>query len=120
MKRPLISLITVLSATAYGIFVVANLAGAFAETTAGSTSDATAVGAAIGVGLFLPHVLLVWLGVLLNWIGYAVRMPGLTLTAAILYTVAAFLGFFYIIFMIPVIVLAFVAFAKERSNKASA
>ncbi len=120
MKRPIISLITALSATAYGIFVVANLAGAFAETTAGSTSDATAVGAAIGVGLFLPHVLLVWLGVLINWVGYGVRMPGLTLTAAILYAVAAFLGFLYIIFMIPIIVLAFISFAQERKRKKDA
>lgn len=117
MKRPVISLITVLLATAYGIFVVANLAGAFSATTEGATSDAEIAGAAIGVGLFLPHVLVVWIGILLNWVGYGVRMPGLTLTAAILYSVGAFLGFLYILFMVPIIVLAFIAFAKERKIK---
>ena len=35
MKRPVISLVTVLAATLYGIFVVSSLAGAFNETTAG-------------------------------------------------------------------------------------
>lgn len=120
MKRPLISLITVLAATLYGVFVISSLTGAFTDTTAGATSDAEVAGAAIGVALFLPHVVLVWLGIVLNWVGYAVKVPGLTLAAAILYSVAAFLGLLYIVFMIPIVVLAYVSFAMERKRKKAA
>jgi hypothetical protein len=119
MKRPVISLVTVLAATLYGIFVVSSLASAFNETTAGG-GDAEALGAAIGVGLLLPHVLLTWLGILLNWVGYGAKIPGMTLAAAILYSVAAFLGFLYIVFMVPIIVLAYISFAQERKRKKAA
>ncbi len=119
MKRPVISLITVLAATLYGIFVVSNLASAFNETTADG-GDGAALGAAIGVGLLLPHVLLTWLGILLNWVGYGAKIPGMTLAAAILYSVAAFLGFLYILVMVPIIVLAYISFAQERKRKKAA
>lgn len=120
MKRPVISLVTVLAATVYGVFVVSSLAGAFNETTSGASSDAEIAGAAIGVGLLLPHVLLTWLGILLNWVGYGAKIPGMTLAAAILYSVAAFLGFLYIVFMVPIIVLAYISFAQERKRKKAA
>lgn len=120
MKRPIISLITVIAATGYFIFVVNSLVSAFNETAGSSSSDAEIAGAAIGVTLFLPHVVIVGIGVLLNWVGYAVKMPALTLAAAILYSVGALFGFIYIIFIAPIIVLAFVSFAQERKRKKAA
>jgi hypothetical protein len=120
MKRPVISLISVLAATGYSAFIVSTLVNAFNETTADSTSDAEIAGAAIGVSLFLPHVAIVGIGVLLNWIGYAIKMPALTLTAAILYSVGALFGILYILFIAPIIVLSFVAFAQERKRKKAA
>ena len=120
MKRPVISLITVLAATGYFAFVVSSLASAFNETAGSSSSDAEIAGAAIGVSLFLPHVVIVGIGVLLNWVGYGVKMPGLTLTAAILYSVGALFGLVYILFIAPIIVLGFVAFAQERKRKKAA
>lgn len=120
MKRPIISLITVIAATGYFIFVVNSLVSAFNETTDSSSSDAEIAGAAIGVTLFLPHVVIVGIGVLLNWVGYGIKMPALTLTAAILYSVGALFGFIYILFIAPIIVLAFVSFAQERKRKKAA
>ena len=109
-----------LAATGYFAWVVSTLVSAFNETTADSTSDAEIAGAAIGVSLFLPHVAIVGIGVLLNWIGYAIKMPALTLTAAILYSVGALFGILYILFIAPIIVLSFVAFAQERKRKKAA
>jgi hypothetical protein len=98
MKRPIISLITVIAATGYFIFVVNSLVSV----------------------LFLLHVVIVGIGVLLNWVGYGVKMPALTLTAAILYSVGALFGFIYILFIAPIIVLAFVSFAQERKRTKAA
>lgn len=120
MKRSIISLITVIAATGYFIFVVNSLVSAFNETADSSSSDAEIAGAAIGVTLFLPHVVIVGIGVLLNWVGYGIKMPALTLTAAILYSVGALFGFIYILFIAPIIVLAFVSFAQERKRKKAA
>jgi len=120
MRRPLISLITVLAATVYGVYIMALLTGAFTDTTSGATTDSEVAGAALGVALLLPHIVLVWVGTLLNWVGYVFKVPGVTLAAAIVYSVAAFLGFVFIVFMIPIVVLSYISFAMERSRKKAA
>jgi len=120
MKRPIISLITVLAATGYFAFVVSTLASAFNETAGSSSSDAEVAGAAIAVTLFLPHVIIIGIGVVLNWVGYGVKVPALTLTAAILYSVGALFGLLYILFIVPIIVLGFVSYAQERKRKKAA
>ncbi|SCX08421.1 hypothetical protein [Candidatus Aquiluna sp. UB-MaderosW2red] len=115
--RPIISVITMLLGLGYAILVTTSTGSAFGDAAA--EGDAEAIGAGLGVALLLPHILLTWLAVVFNILGYFTRVPGFTLTAAIIYTVAAFLGFFNIIFLIPIVILAFISWVQEKKRKTS-
>jgi|AntAceMinimDraft_12_1070368.scaffolds.fasta_scaffold113519_2 hypothetical protein len=114
-SRPIISLITILLGLGYAVLISTSIGTAFDETAA--QGDAEAVGAGLGVLLLLPHIILTWLAVVFNLLGYFTKVPGFTLTAAIIYSVAAALGFVNIVFLIPIVVLAFISWVQEKKRK---
>lgn len=102
---------------AYAVYSVVYWAGA----TSDLGNDAEAFGAAIAAALVLPHMLITVLGAIFAVIGFFTRKAGLTLTAAILFAVAAVLFLLYAAFLIPSIVLGFVGYANQKKiNKGSA
>jgi cytochrome c oxidase assembly factor CtaG len=107
-----------LFASAYAVYSVLYWGGVVGET---QTADAAeAIGAGLATLLVLPHVILTVLGALFGVIGFFVRSPGLILTSAILYSVAAVLFIVYALFLVPSIVLGFVGYANQKKMKKSA
>jgi len=101
---------------AYAIYSVVYWSGA----SAGVTDDAEAIGAALATVLVLPHMLLTVLASIFAVIGFFIRKPGLILTGAILFAVAAALFLLYAVFLIPSIVLGFVGYSKQKKINAVA
>jgi hypothetical protein len=109
-KRSKAAFVGALLGVAYAIYSVWYWAGASSDVG----NDAEAVGAAIATVLVLPHMLVTVLGAIFAVIGFFTRKAGLTLTAAILFSVAALLFLLYAAFLIPSIVLGFVGFANQK------
>jgi ABC-type antimicrobial peptide transport system permease subunit len=115
-NRSILTLISLVLAIAYTIYILTYFAGVNAETT----SDAEAVGAGIATLLVLPSVFVLGIGVILGLIGFFNRSTGLQLTAAILYSVAALLFLLYVMFLVPSIVLGFMGWNQQKKINAAA
>lgn len=104
--------------TAYSVYIIMYFGGVVGETD--TTNAGETIGAGIATLLVLPHMLVTVLGALFGVIGFFIRSAGLTLTSAILYSVAAALFFLYALFLVPSIVLGFVGYANQKKiNKAT-
>jgi hypothetical protein len=117
-NRQILSFIAHAIATLVAIYFTSTLIQAAAPGLS-SGDSATAAGTAIGVAILAPGVIMVWISALLGWLGFFLRVPGLTLTAAILYIVTGFVGLLMLalVFLLPSIVLAFIGWSKEAAAK---
>ena len=115
-KRSLLLLITTALATVYTIYLFVYFGGAV------SGSEGTEqVGAAIASALVTPHAILMGLGAVFGWLGYGLKASWGALVAAILYAVGMVLFIAYIMFALPIMVLAFISYANQKKlNKANA
>lgn len=111
MKRSKLLLVAAILGTAYGIYVVSYFLNAN-----GTTTGTEQAGAAIATLLVMPHIALVWLAVVFNWLGFALKAKWAALTAGILYAVAMVLFFPYFMFVIVEMILCFVAYAKMKKQ----
>ncbi|MDD4592834.1 MAG: hypothetical protein PHG06_20770 [Parabacteroides sp.] len=109
MKRSKCLLISAILGTLYLIYIINYFINGVA-----STSGAEQVGAGIATALVAPHMFLLAIAVLFNWIGWAAKMRWAALTGGILYCVSGFLFLLYVVFEIPSIILSFVGFAKMK------
>lgn len=114
-KRSTLLLISAIIGSLYAIYIIINFAGSLA----GSQDDAELAGAAIATMLVAPHIVLVVLAVIFNWVAYFTSKRGLALTGAILYSVAGVMFIIYVVFVIPSIVLSFVGYAKLRKESST-
>lgn len=80
----------------------------------GSGTDAEQAGAALATALVMPHLVVSFLAVVFNALGFFMDKRGFALTAGILYAVGMVLFPPYFMFLIVEMVLAFVGFAKMR------
>ena len=108
-KRSKLLLISDILGTLYAIYIII-----YFSSSLNSNDAAEAVGAAIATALVMPHMILVVLAVIFNWVGYGTNKRGLALTGGILYSVAGVVFLMYIFFVIPSLVLSFVGFAKLK------
>ena len=112
-NRSKVLFVAAVLATLYLIYVVYYFMS-INDTSA--TADSTeALGSAIATVMVLPHMLVLFIGVLLNWVGFGTRKNGFNLAAAILYCVSAGIFLLYAIFLVPSIVLGFVGYSKQKS-----
>ena len=81
-------------------------------------SAAESIGIGLATMLVGPHILITFLALIFNIIGWSSIKPWAALTGAILYCVAAIMFLIYCIFVIPSIVLSFVGFARMRKAPA--
>lgn len=104
-----------LFASAYAVYSILYWGGVIGETQ--SADSAEALGGGLASLLVLPHVIVTVVSALFGVIGFFVRSPGLILTSAILYSVAAVLFFVYALFLVPSIVLGFVGYVNQKKLK---
>lgn len=109
-KRSKVLIISAVLEVLYSIFLVVNFGGAIS----GASSDAEALGGAIATALVTPHMICIVLATIFNVIGAIKSKAGFALTGAILYSVGGVLFLMYIPFVIPMIVLSFVGYAKVK------
>lgn len=111
MKRSKALLISAIIASIYVIYLIAHFGGAIT----GTTDTAEQIGATLATALVTPHMILVLLAVIFNWVSYFTNKRGLALTAGILYSVGGVVFLLYIFFVIPSIILSFVGYANLKT-----
>ncbi len=108
-KRSKVLFICALLATFYVIYLICYFGGSM------TSSDSTeAIGGAIATALVTPHMVLVGLGAIFSWLGFFLKKPWGALVGAILYCVGALVFIVYAMFCIPLIILGFVGYSKQK------
>lgn len=102
-NRSKVVFFSALLGTLYTLYLVFYFSGA----VSGSQREAQ-LGAAIATALVTPHMVLVGLAAIFNWVGFFKNKVWGALTAGILYAVAGLIFLAYFIFVIPMIVLSFI------------
>ncbi|WP_297421749.1 hypothetical protein [Clostridium sp.] len=93
----------------YSIYLIIYFSGTMTKG-----SGAEQVGAAIATVLVTPHMILVVLATIFNWVAYFTNKRGFALTAGILYSVGGVIFILYIIFVVPSLVLSFIGYSKLK------
>ena len=93
----------------YGIYLMIHFLGSI-----GSTEGAEQIGAGLATAIIMPHLVLIVLSALFGFLGFFMRKDGFNLTSGILYCVATALFLFYFMFTVPLIVLSFVGYSKQK------
>lgn len=96
-------------ATAYSLYLIF-----YFGSSMSSTDSAEAIGGAIATALVTPHMICMAVGAIFSWLGFLLRKSWGALIGAILYCVSALLFMLYAMFCIPIIILGFVGYAKQR------
>lgn len=79
-----------------------------------SNDGAEVWGGLVATTLVMPHIVMIALGAIFSWLGFCLRKSWAALVGAILYCVATVLFFLYALFTIPLIVLGFVGYTKQK------
>jgi len=108
-NRSKVLFVTAILATLYVIYLVMYFGGSIM-----SNDSSEAIGGAIATALIMPHMFLTGLGAIFSWVGFATRKSWAALAGAILYSVGAALFVLYIMFSLPLIILGFVGYSKQK------
>ena len=96
-------------ATFYVVYLISYFSGAVM-----SSDGAEAVGGAIATALVTPHMIMFLIGAVFGWIGFICRKSWGALVAAILYSVGTLLFLVYAMFGVPILILGFVGYSKQK------
>ena len=102
------------AATVLATLYTAYLISYFGGSLAGAEDAAEAVGGAIATALITPHMIMFLIGAVFGWIGFLVKKSWAALVAAILYSVGTLFFLAYFMFGVPLLVLGFVGYAKQK------
>lgn len=108
-KRSKALLISAILGTLYSIYLICYFSGAI-----GGSEGSEQLGAAMATALVTPHMILVVLATIFNWVGYFANKRGFALTGGILYSVGGVMFLIYILFVVPSLVLSFVGYANLK------
>ena len=108
-KRSKVLFVCAVLATIYVVYLITYFAGATTSEDAGE-----ALGGAIATALVMPHMIVMVLGAIFTWLGFGLAKTWGALVGAILYCVGLVLFPIYFIFTIPLIILGFAGFAKQK------
>ena len=97
-------------ATAYVIYLITYFGGGIIN----SSGSAEAVGGAIASALVFPHMLMFLIGAIFGWIGFLAKKSWAALVAAILYSVGTMFFLLYFMFGVPILVLGFIGYSKQK------
>ncbi len=109
-KRSKALFVCAILATIYALYLIIH----FGSSTV-SEDAAEALGGAIATAIVTPHMVVVSLGAIFFWLGFFLRKAWAALVGAILYCVGALIFLMYAVLCIPMIVLGFVGFAKQKN-----
>lgn len=119
-SRNILLLISLILALIYVIAQIANVNSASNALSTANPETAEelgySIGTAIGVGLLMPNIILTSIAVIFNAVAWFMSAKWATLTAAILYVVGGVLGFSNFFFLLPSLILCFVAYAKMKKR----
>ena len=108
-KRSVMLAIATILSTIYAVYLISYFVGGTV-----SANGAEAIGGAIATALVLPHMLMFVLGAVFGWIGFLFKKSWSALVAAILYSVGSVLFLVYAMFGIPLLILGFIGYAKQK------
>lgn len=108
-KRSKVLFVGTLLASAYVIYLMVHFGSSMT-----SSDSSEAIGGAIATALVTPHMLFIGLGAIFSWIGFFLRKSWGALVGAILYCVGAIIFLVYAVFCVPLIILGFVGYAKQK------
>ncbi len=111
MKKNKLLLISGILSILYLLYII------YYISTFKADSSAEAVGAGLAVVIIMPHLIVVGIATIFNWVAYGLNKRGFALTGAILYSVSIVLMPIYIFFVIIQTVLSYVAYAKMRKQQ---
>lgn len=100
-------LVAAILGAVYSIFLIAYFGG-----TTSNSQGTKQLASAFATVLITPHMILVVLAIIFNWVSYFTNKRGFALTAGILYSVGGVIFLLYIVFVIPSLVLSFVGYAN--------
>lgn len=113
-KRSVVLTIATILATAYVVYLITHFFG----ETVNADGAAEAVGGAIATALVMPHMIMFLIGAIFGWVGVFLRKSWGALVAAILYSVGTLFFLLYAMYGIPILILGFVGYSKQkRINK---
>lgn len=114
-RSKMLAVATIL-ATAYTIYLICYFVGGTA-----SAEGTEALAGAIATALVMPHMILFLIGVIFGWIGLLLKKSWGALVSAILYSVGTLFFLAYAMFGVPILILGFVGYAKQKKlNKINA
>lgn len=116
MKRPWTLLIAAVLGTAYLVYIVRYFGTA---VTAAAPDSSEQAGAAIATVMLMPHMIMVGIAVLFNWLGWACKQAGFALTGGILYIIGGALMIIYMPFVLVQAILSFVGYSQIKKRKAA-
>ena len=112
MKKSWLLLVSAILSTLYLIYIVSYFFGGL-----DSANEAEAIGQGLATALVAPHMFVLFVAVIFNWIGWAAKATWGALTGGILYCVSAFLFLLYSPFLILQIIFSFIGYAKMKKEK---
>lgn len=96
-------------ATIYSIYLITYFVGGTANS-----SGAEALGGAIATALVTPHMIMFLIGAVFGWIAFIAKKCWAALVAAILYSVGTLFFLAYFMFGVPILVLGFIGYNKQK------
>ena len=109
-RRSIALFIGLIIAVAYGIYII----GFFGSAVAESEDAVETISAGLAGLLVMPHTVLLWIGIVFNFVAWAFKQRWAALTCGILYSVSMVMFMLYAPFVLPEMVLSFVAFARLK------
>lgn len=108
-NRSKILFICALLATIYVIYLISYFGNA-----TGDLNSSEEIGGAIATALVTPHMIFIGVGAIFSWLGFFLKKSWSALVAAILYCIGALSFIMYFVFCIPLIILGFVGYSKQK------
>ena len=99
-------------ATIYAVYLIKY----FFDSITGTTGFEM-IGGAVAAALAAPHIILFVIGAVFGWIGVLSRKDWGALVGAILYSAGTLFFLLYAVFVVPIIILGLIGYAKQKKNK---
>lgn len=109
-KRSKFLFVCAVLAAIYIIYLIAYFSGSVTK----ADSAGEALGGAIATALVMPHMIVMLIGTAFAWLGVLRRAPWGACIAGVFFGIGTLLFMMYAMFSIPLLILAFVGYAKQK------
>lgn len=108
-NRSKVLFICAILATIYVIYLISYFAHGMGDLNSGEE-----IGAAFATAMVTPHIVIIGIGAIFSWLGFFLRKSWCALVGAILYCIGSLMFILYIMFGIPLIILGFIGYTKQK------